>query len=115
VCPAAWIFVSKRTSLGHLQQTNGETVMAKMERVRTAVLDIAYEQAGPPDGYPVVLLHGFPYDPRAFDDVNPAQNSEGHAKHFIGGCERRVFDLVGRNPPQESPQALAQAIIDAAK
>ncbi|MBE0623713.1 MAG: alpha/beta hydrolase [Burkholderiales bacterium] len=49
------------------------------------------------------------------DDVNPARNSEGHAKYFHGGYERRVFDHVGHNPPQESPQAFAQAIIDAAK
>jgi len=43
--------------------------MAELGRVRTSVLDIAYEHAGPADAYPVVLLHGFPYDPRAFDEV----------------------------------------------
>lgn len=40
-------------------------------KVRTAVLDIACEDRGPLDGTPVVLLHGFPYDPRAFDEVVP--------------------------------------------
>lgn len=34
-------------------------------------MDVAYEQAGPPGGTPVVLLHGFPYDVRAFDEVAP--------------------------------------------
>jgi pimeloyl-ACP methyl ester carboxylesterase len=43
--------------------------MAELSRARTSVLDIAYEHAGPADAYPVVLLHGFPYDPRAFDEV----------------------------------------------
>ncbi len=43
--------------------------MARLESVRTAALDIAYEHAGPPNAYPVVLVHGFPYDPRAFDEV----------------------------------------------
>ncbi|AEW99848.1 alpha/beta fold hydrolase [Streptantibioticus cattleyicolor] len=41
-------------------------------RVATPVLDIAYEQAGertPGAGVPVILLHGFPYDVRAFDEV----------------------------------------------
>lgn len=35
------------------------------------MLDIAYEEAGPPDGSPIVLLHGFPYDVHAFDEVTP--------------------------------------------
>ena len=34
-------------------------------------LEIAYEASGPPDGIPVILLHGFPYDPRSYDDVVP--------------------------------------------
>jgi pimeloyl-ACP methyl ester carboxylesterase len=51
--------------------------MAQLKHVRTPVLDIAYETGGPPDGPPVVLLHGFPYDPRSFDDVGPILNAAG--------------------------------------
>ena len=32
-------------------------------------VEIGYEQRGDPAGWPVVLLHGFPYDPRCFDGV----------------------------------------------
>jgi pimeloyl-ACP methyl ester carboxylesterase len=46
--------------------------------VRTSVLDIAYEQDGPAEALPVVLLHGYPYDPRAFDEVVPIINTAGH-------------------------------------
>ena len=35
--------------------------------VRTSLLDVAYEEHGPQGGDVVVLLHGFPYDPRCFD------------------------------------------------
>lgn len=35
----------------------------------TTDLEIAYEQSGPPDGFPIILLHGFPDDPRTWDDV----------------------------------------------
>jgi pimeloyl-ACP methyl ester carboxylesterase len=46
--------------------------------VRTPVLDIAYEASGPAAGPPVILLHGFPYDPRAYDEVAPALANESH-------------------------------------
>jgi pimeloyl-ACP methyl ester carboxylesterase len=39
--------------------------------VGTPVLEIAYQEAGDPAGLPVVLLHGFPYDVRAYDEVVP--------------------------------------------
>lgn len=40
--------------------------------VETDVMAIAYEKHGPSSGRPVVLLHGFPYDVRAYDAVVPA-------------------------------------------
>jgi pimeloyl-ACP methyl ester carboxylesterase len=42
-----------------------------LKRARTSVLEIAYEESGPETGFPVLLMHGFPYDPRAFDEVVP--------------------------------------------
>jgi len=42
-----------------------------LRHVRTPTLDIAYEESGGADGAPVILLHGWPYDPRCFDDVVP--------------------------------------------
>ena len=38
--------------------------------VTTSALDIAYEERGPSDGDPVVLMHGFPYDARTYDQVD---------------------------------------------
>ena len=51
--------------------------MAKLERIRTSCLEIAYEDSGSPDSPPVVLLHGFPYDPRCFDEVVPIVTAAG--------------------------------------
>ena len=45
--------------------------------VRTATLSVAYEAVGPSDGMAVLLMHGFPYDPRAFDDVVPILAAAG--------------------------------------
>ena len=41
----------------------------ELKRVRTRTLEIAYEESGPADGAPVVLLHGFPDDVRTWDGV----------------------------------------------
>ncbi len=49
-----------------------------IKRVRTPTLDIAYEDHGPPDGFPVLLMHGFPYDPRAYDEVVPPVAAAGY-------------------------------------
>lgn len=43
-----------------------------LRTVTTDTLEIAYRQPGGEDGSPVVLSHGFPYDPHAYDDVAPA-------------------------------------------
>jgi pimeloyl-ACP methyl ester carboxylesterase len=48
-----------------------------LKHVRTSVLDIAYEESGPADGVPVILLHGFPYDPRSYDGVVPLLTAQG--------------------------------------
>ncbi|MFL1551831.1 alpha/beta fold hydrolase [Pseudomonas sp. D47] len=47
------------------------TTLATLLYIRTPLLEVAYEAHGPEDGEPVILLHGFPYDPRAYDDIAP--------------------------------------------
>jgi pimeloyl-ACP methyl ester carboxylesterase len=51
--------------------------LAQPARIKTSVLDVAYEQSGPSDSLPVLLLHGFPYDPRGFDEVAAIVNAAG--------------------------------------
>jgi pimeloyl-ACP methyl ester carboxylesterase len=43
----------------------------RLKHVRAGVLDVAYEESGPADGPPVLLLHGFPYDIHAYGEVAP--------------------------------------------
>jgi pimeloyl-ACP methyl ester carboxylesterase len=40
-----------------------------LHQVDAGQLNVAFEDSGPPDGPPVVLLHGFPYDAHAYDEV----------------------------------------------
>jgi pimeloyl-ACP methyl ester carboxylesterase len=43
--------------------------MPTLTHIRTPTLEIAFEDSGPHGADPVILLHGFPYDPRAFDGM----------------------------------------------
>jgi pimeloyl-ACP methyl ester carboxylesterase len=40
-----------------------------MKSINAGCLDIHYHEIGPEGDDPVILLHGFPYDPRAYDAV----------------------------------------------
>ena len=51
--------------------------MPEILSVRTRTLEIGYEAHGNPGGTPVVLLHGFPDDVRAFDDMAPSLAAAG--------------------------------------
>jgi pimeloyl-ACP methyl ester carboxylesterase len=44
-------------------------VKPAVQHLTTGVLDLAFERHGEPGGFPVVLLHGFPYDPRSYDEA----------------------------------------------
>src|SRR4029077_1014746 len=56
--------------MSHAQQSTPQAVPA-FKLVRSKTQEIAYEDSGPEAGTPVILAHGFPYDPRAFDEVVP--------------------------------------------
>ena len=49
-----------------------------LKQVDAGVLKIEYAEAGPSEGPPVVLLHGWPYDIHSFVDVAPMLASAGH-------------------------------------
>ena len=45
--------------------------------VQAGVLSVALHEAGPPDGPPVFLMHGFPYDIHAYGQVTPLLAAQG--------------------------------------
>jgi pimeloyl-ACP methyl ester carboxylesterase len=63
---------------------------AMTKRVEAGVLGVGYEEHGAPGGRPVVLLHGFPYDVRAYDAVAP--------RLAEAGCRVLVPYLRGYGP-----------------
>src|SRR5918996_981193 len=78
-----------------------------LKRVAAGVLDVAYEESGATAGTPVVLLHGFPYDVHAYDDVGPLLAS--------AGCRVIAPYLRGYGPTRflspDTPRSGQQAVL----
>jgi pimeloyl-ACP methyl ester carboxylesterase len=81
--------------------------MPEILTLRTRTLEIGYEAHGAVGGTPVVLLHGFPDDARAFDDVAPPLAA--------AGCRVLVPYLRGYGPTRfldpNEPRMAQQAAI----
>src|SRR5215467_6098690 len=52
--------------------------LPEVKYARTDTLEIAYEDSGPTDAETIFLLHGFPYDPRAYDAMVPRLVEAGY-------------------------------------
>jgi pimeloyl-ACP methyl ester carboxylesterase len=51
--------------------------LASLKQIDASLLNVGYAEAGPADGAPVILLHGWPYDIHSFVDVAPLLVSAG--------------------------------------
>jgi pimeloyl-ACP methyl ester carboxylesterase len=86
-----------------------------LRTVRTDVLEIAFEEAGPRDGLPVLLLHGWPDAPCGWNGIAQALHAHGWRTiaPFLRGSGRTRF-LSAETPRVGSGEALAQDAIDLA-
>jgi pimeloyl-ACP methyl ester carboxylesterase len=51
---------------------------APLKQIDAGLLNVGYAEAGPANGPPVILLHGWPYDIYSFVDVAPSLASAGY-------------------------------------
>jgi pimeloyl-ACP methyl ester carboxylesterase len=54
------------------------TSFGSLKQIDAGVLNVGYAEAGPINGPPVILLHGWPYDIHSFVDVAPLLASAGY-------------------------------------
>ena len=81
--------------------------------VRTPGLEIACEAHGDPRGFPVILLHGFPDDARAWDGVAPALAGAGYralAPYLRGYGPTRFLEAAAPRMAQQA--AIGQDLLD---
>src|SRR5258705_884549 len=84
-----------------------------IKRIRTNTLEIAYEESGPEPGAPVLLMPGFPYDPRAYDDGIPPLAAAGYRAivPYLRGYGPTRF-LSAQTPRSGQQAALGRDLLD---
>jgi pimeloyl-ACP methyl ester carboxylesterase len=90
-----------------------------LKQVDAGVLFVSYAELGPARGAPVLLLHGWPYDIHAFEDVAPVLAAKGHRVivPYLRGYGPTRF-LLADTMRNGQPAALATdavALLDALK
>src|SRR6516165_8350721 len=95
------------------------TSFAPLKQIDAGLLNVSYAEDGPPDGRPVVLLHGWPYDIYSFVDVAPLLAAKGYrviVPYLRGyGTTRFLSDETPRNGQQSVVAVDIIALMDALK
>ncbi|HEX8798782.1 MAG TPA: hypothetical protein VF772_09225, partial [Terriglobales bacterium] len=60
----------------NVPRSNGS--FGPIKQIDAGLLNVGYVEAGPTDGTPVILLHGWPYDIYSYVDVAPLLASKGY-------------------------------------
>jgi len=100
-------------ALGQRQPVAPPNAGARLRTVDTPILHVGFEESGNPQGFPIILLHGFPDDVRAWDGVTPPLVNDGYRVlvPYLRGYGTTRF----RNPsgPRMAEQAaIGQDLID---
>ena len=95
------------------------TSFGPLKQIDAGVLNVGYAEAGPADGPPVILLHGWPYDIYSFVDVAPLLASAGYrviVPYLRGyGTTRFLSSDTVRNGQQSVVAVDPIALMDALK
>jgi pimeloyl-ACP methyl ester carboxylesterase len=95
------------------------TSFGALKQIDAGLLNVGYAEAGPRDGSPVVLLHGWPYDIYSFVDVAPSLASAGYrviVPYLRGyGTTRFLSEDTFRNGQQAAVAVDIVALMDALK
>jgi pimeloyl-ACP methyl ester carboxylesterase len=87
----------------------------RIRTVQTPVLTIGFEESGDPQGFPIILLHGFPDDVRAWDGVAAPLAGKGHrviVPYLRGYGSTRFREPSGVRMAEQA--AIGQDVIDLA-
>ena len=95
------------------------TSFASLKQIDAGLLSVGYAEAGPANGPPVILLHGWPYDIHSFVDVAPILANAGYrviVPYLRGyGTTRFLSSETFRNGQPSAVAVDIVALMDALK
>ncbi len=95
------------------------TSFAPLKQIDAGVLNIGYAEAGPPNGSPVILLHGWPYDIHDYIEVAPLLAEQGYrviVPHLRGHGSTCFLDTAAPRSGQQAAIGVdVIALMDALK
>jgi pimeloyl-ACP methyl ester carboxylesterase len=104
---------------GFAQAQSAAKSFATLKQIDAGLLNVGYAEAGPLNGAPVVLLHGWPYDIHSFVDVAPLLAAAGYrviVPYLRGyGTTRFLSSATFRNGQQSVVALDIIALMDALK
>jgi pimeloyl-ACP methyl ester carboxylesterase len=93
------------------------SLFGPVRQIHAGRLDVAYVEVGPPDGQPVLLLHGWPYDIYTYADAAPELGAAGYrvVVPYLRGFGATLFraDDAVRNGQQSALAVDALDLMDA--
>jgi pimeloyl-ACP methyl ester carboxylesterase len=120
---ALTVLASKFDLPGLAKATSGNVLQSRsfgpIKQIDAGLLNVGYLEAGPADGRPVVLLHGWPYDIQSYAEVAPLLAAKGYRVivPYLRGYGTTRFLSTGtlRNGQQSALALDVIALLDALK
>ncbi|HEY1880201.1 MAG TPA: alpha/beta fold hydrolase, partial [Caulobacteraceae bacterium] len=104
---------------GPIPSAGNSASLGPIKQIDAGLLNVGYAEAGPAEGPPVILLHGWPYDIHSFVEVAPILASKGYRVivPYMRGCGATRFrsSETFRNAQQSAVALDATALMDALK
>ena len=108
-----------KPSVLSMMKSGTNTSFGPLKQIDAGVLNVGYAEAGPANGRPVILLHGWPYDIHSYVDVAPLLASAGYraiVPYLRGyGTTRFLSSETLRNGQQSAIAVDIIALMDALK
>ena len=109
---AAQVMKASTTDATETTLSLAKSSFGPLKQIDAGPLNVGYAEAGPADGRPVVLLHGWPYDIHTYVDVAPLLAAKGYRVFvpYLRGYGTTRF-LSVETVRNGQPSALASDIV----